>query len=110
MPSINFGQKDTFSFACKTNKCEPNTASLSLSNEFGLKSHKPALLTTSMKFNRFDFANELEDWTAEQWVKVLFLEETLTQQLVMRTRHVGGRQGKELMENTQNSQQTTHPA
>ena len=45
----------------------PITVSRRLSNEFGLKSHKPARkphLTTAMKFQRLNFAKKC-DWIVE---------------------------------------------
>ena len=50
-----------------------------LSKEFNLKSCKPAKksrLTAAMKAKRLQFANNHQHWTAEQWGKVLFSDES----------------------------------
>ena len=67
------------------------TVSRRLSKEFNLKSYKPAKkskLTAAVKAKRLQFANNHQHWTAEQWGKVLFSEESTFQQFVVRKKHV----------------------
>ena len=55
------------------------TVSRRLSKEFNLKSYKPAKkprLTAAMKAKCLQFANNHQHWTAEQWGKVLFSDES----------------------------------
>ena len=62
------------------------TVSRRLSKEFNLKSYKPAKkprLTVAMKAKRLQFANNHQHWTAEQWGKVLFSDESTFQQFVV---------------------------
>ena len=73
------------------------TVSRRLSKEFNLKSYKPAKkprLTAAMKAKRLQFANNHQHWTAEQWGKVLFSDESTFQQFVVRKRHVRKPTGK----------------
>ena len=73
------------------------TVSRRLSKEFNLKSYKPAKkpkLTANMKTKRLQFANNHQHWTAEQWGKVLFSDESTFQQFVVRKRHVRRPTGK----------------
>ena len=66
------------------------TVSRSLSKEFNMKSYKPAeksTLTAAMKAKRLQFANNHQHWTAEQWGKVIFSNESTFQQFVVRKRH-----------------------
>ena len=73
------------------------TDSRRLSEEFNLKSYKPAKklrLTAAMKTKRLQFANNHQHWTAEQWRKVLFSDESTFQQFVVRKRHVRRPTGK----------------
>ena len=69
------------------------TVSRRLSKEFNLKSYKPRL-TAAMKAKRLQFANNHQHWTAEQWGKVLFSDESTFQQFVVRKRHVRRPTGK----------------
>ena len=73
------------------------TVSRRLSKKFNLKSYKPAKksrLTAAMKAKRLQFANNHQHWTAEQWGKVLFSDESTFQQFVVRKRHVRKPTGK----------------
>ena len=73
------------------------TVSKRLSKEFNLKSYKPAKkprLTAAMKAKRLQFANNHQHWTAEQWGKVLFSDESTFQQFVVRKRHLRRPTGK----------------
>ena len=73
------------------------TVSRRLSKEFNMKSHKPAKkpwLTAAMKARRLQFANNHQHWTAEQWGKVLFSDESTLQQFMVRKRHVCRPTGK----------------
>ena len=68
-----------------------------LSKEFNLKLYKAAKkprLTAAMKAKRLQFANNHQHWTAEQWGKVLFSDESTFQQFVVRKRHVRRPTGK----------------
>ena len=50
-----------------------------LSKEFNQKSYKPAKktrLTAAMKVKGLEFASNHQHWTAEQWVRVLFCDES----------------------------------
>ena len=47
-----------------------------------------------MKAKRLQFANNHQHWTAEQWEKVLFFDESTFQQFVVRKRHVRRPTGK----------------
>ena len=63
------------------------TVSRRLSKEFNMKSYKPAKkprLTGAMKAKRLQFANNHQHWTAKQWGKVLFSDESTFQQFVVR--------------------------
>lgn len=67
------------------------TVSRRLSNEFGLKSRKPAAkprLTIGMKRKRLEFAKKYAHWTSEDWHKVLFSDESLIQQFNHKKSHV----------------------
>ena len=67
-----------------------------LSREFGLKSCKPARklhLTPAMKAKRLAFAKKHQNWTPAQWSKVMFSDEYMLQQFVVRKRHVGRSRG-----------------
>jgi len=58
-----------------------------LTDEFGLKSRKPARkprLTRSMKLKRLQFAKKYKDWTSQQWSRILFSDETTIQQFASR--------------------------
>ena len=60
-----------------------------LSREFNLKSYKPARkprLTPVMEAKRLAFAKKHRDWTIQQWSKVLFSDESIFQQFVVRKR------------------------
>ena len=73
------------------------TVSRRLSKEFNLKSYKPAKkpkLTAAMKAERLEFTNNHQHWTAEQWGKVLFSDESTFQQFVVQKRHVCRPTGK----------------
>ena len=73
------------------------TVSRRLSKEINLKSYKPvkkARLTAAMKTKRLQFANNYQYWTAEQWGKVLFSDESTFQQFVVRKSHVRTPTGK----------------
>ena len=62
-----------------------------LSNEFGLNSHIPThkhCLTTAMKFKCLVLAKKYYNWKAEQWGKVLFVDESPVQQCVVCTQNV----------------------
>ena len=77
------------------------TVSRRLSKEFNIKSYKPAKkpkLTAAMKAKRLQFANNHQHWTAEQWGKVLFSDESTFQQFVIRKRHVHRPTGKRFNE------------
>ena len=68
-----------------------STVSRRLSKEFGLKSYKPAKkskLTPIMKKKRLAFAKKHFHWTADNWGKVLFSDESTFQQFVVRHKHV----------------------
>ena len=72
------------------------TVSRHLSKEFNLKSYKPAKkprLTAAMKAKHLQFANN-QHWTAKQWGKVLFSDESTFQQFVVQKRHVRRPTGK----------------
>ena len=63
------------------------TVSRRLFKEFNMKSYKPAKklrLTGAMKAKRLQFANNHQHWTAKQWEKVLFSDESTFQQFVVR--------------------------
>jgi len=65
------------------------TISRRLTDEFGLKSRKPARkprLTQAMKLKRLQFAKKYKDWTSQQWSRVLFSDETTVQQFASRKR------------------------
>ena len=47
-----------------------------------------------MKAKRLQFANNHQHWTAKQWEKVLFFDESTFQQFVVRKRHVRKPTGK----------------
>ena len=47
-----------------------------------------------MKAKRLQFANNHQHWTAEQWGKVLFSDESTFQQFVVQKRHVRRPTGK----------------
>ena len=73
------------------------TVSRRLSKEFNMKSYKPAKktrLTAAMKAKRLQTANNHQHWTAEQWGKVLFSDESTFQQFVVQKRHVRRPTGK----------------
>ena len=73
------------------------TVSRRLSKKFNLKSYKPAKkprLTAAMKAKCLQFANNYQHWTAEQWGKVLFSDESTFQEFVVRKRHVRRPTGK----------------
>ena len=73
------------------------TVSRRLSKEFNLKSYKPAKkprLTAAIKAKRLQFANNHQHWTAEQWEKWLFSDESTFQQFVVKKRHVRRPTGK----------------
>ena len=73
------------------------TVSRRLSKEFNLKSYQPAKkprLTAAVKAKRLQFANNHQHWTAEQWGKVLFSDESTFQQFVVLKRHVRRPTGK----------------
>ena len=73
------------------------TVSRRLSQKLNLKSYKPAKklrLTAAIKAKRQQFANNHQHWTAEQWGKVLFSDESTFQQFVVRKRHVRRPNGK----------------
>ena len=79
------------------------TVSRRLSKKFNMKSYKPAKkpkLTAAMKAKRLQFANNHQHWTAEQWGKVLFPDESIFQQFVIRKRHVCRPNGKRFDEDT----------
>ena len=60
-----------------------------LADNFGLKAYKPAKkprLTPSMKAKRYAFAKAHQHWTAENWRKALFSDESTVQQLASRKR------------------------
>ena len=64
-----------------------STVSRRLSQEFGLKSYKPAKkprLTPLMKMKRLDFAKKHNHWTVYNWGKVLFSGESTLQQVIVR--------------------------
>ena len=68
-----------------------STVSRRLSKKFGLKSCKPAKkskLTAIMKKKRLAFAKKHLHWTADDWGKVLFSDESTFQQFVVRHKHV----------------------
>ena len=63
-----------------------STVSRRLSKEFGLKSCKPTKktkLTPIMKKKRLAFAKKHLHWTADDWGKVLFNDESTFQQFVV---------------------------
>ena len=67
------------------------TISRRLTDEFRLKSRKPAWkprLTPAMKLKRLQFAKKYKDWTSQQWSRVLFSGETTIQQFASRKRTV----------------------
>jgi len=67
------------------------TNSRRLTDEFGLKSRKPARkprLASAMKLKRLQFAKKYKDWTSQQWSRVLFSDETTIQQFTSRKRTV----------------------
>jgi len=67
------------------------TISRRLTDEFGLKSRKPARkprLAPAMKLKRLQFAKKYKDWTSQQWSRVLFSDETTIQQFASRKRTV----------------------
>jgi len=67
------------------------TISHHLTDEFGLKSWKPARkprLTPAVKLKRLQFAKKYKDWTSQQWSRVLFSNETTIQQFALRKRTV----------------------
>ena len=73
------------------------TISRRLSREFNLKSYKSTRkprLTPVMKAKRLAFAKKHRDWTIQQWSKVLFSDESIFQQFVVRKRHVRRPPGK----------------
>ena len=62
-----------------------------LSKKFGLKSCKPAKkpkLTPKMKKKKQAFAKKLLHWTADDWGRVLFSDESTFQQFVVQHKHV----------------------
>ena len=64
---------------------------MTLSEEFNRKSYKLAKkprLTAAMKAKRLQFARNHQHWSARQWGKVLFSDESMFQQFVVRKRHV----------------------
>lgn len=74
-----------------------STVSRRLSNEFGLKSRKPAAkprLTPVMKQKRLDFAQKYKDWTIADWSKVLFSDESTLVQFNTRKRQIRRPVGK----------------
>ena len=74
-----------------------STVSRRLSEEFGLKSCKSAKkpkLTPIMKKKRLEFARKHLRWTADDWGKVLFSDESTFQQFVVRHKHVPRPVGK----------------
>jgi len=67
------------------------TISCRLTDEFGLKSRKPARkprMTPAMKLKRLQFVKKYKDWTSQQWSRVLFSDETTIQQFASRKRTV----------------------
>ena len=79
------------------------TVSRRLSKELNMKSYKPTQkprLTAAMKAKRLQFANNHQHWTAEQWGKVLFSDESTFQQFVVRKRHVCRPTGKRFDKDT----------
>lgn len=73
------------------------TVSRRLRFECGLKSYKPARkprLTAVMKSKRLAFAKKHETWTAEDWSRVMFSDESTLQQFVTRKRHIRRPPGK----------------
>ena len=76
---------------CRGHQISHMTVSRHLSKEFNLKSYKPAKkprLTAAMKAKHLQFANNHQHWTAKQWKKVLFSDESTFQQFVVQKRHV----------------------
>ena len=72
-------------------KVSLSTVSRRLSKEFDLKSYKPAKkpkLTSAMKKKRLDFARRYQNWTVDDWKKVLFSDESTFQQFTSRKQHV----------------------
>ena len=73
------------------------TISRQLSDEFGLKSRKPArkpMLTKVMRKKRLAFAKRHQHWTREDWRKVLFSDESTLQQFTVRKRNIRRPPGK----------------
>jgi len=67
------------------------TISRHVTDEFGLKSRKPARkprLTSARKLKRLQFAKKYKDWKIQQWSRVLFSDETTFQQFASRKRTV----------------------
>ena len=74
-----------------SSKISRRTISRRLTDEFGLKSRKPARkprLTPVMKLKRLQFAKKYKNWTRQQWSRVLFSDETTIQQFASRKRTV----------------------
>jgi len=72
-------------------KISRRTISRRLTDEFGLKSRKPARkpgLIPAMKLKRLQFAKKCKDWSSQQWSRVLFSEETTIQQFASKKRTV----------------------
>ena len=62
-----------------------------------MKLYKPARKprpSTAMKFGGLDHAKKYEDFSAEQWGKVLLSDKSLVQQFVVCSRHVRTPPGK----------------